>query len=167
MRRRVREPPGSLRSQGARTDEYVQALKALWTEAVPSFSGRYVSFPPLYCNPKPVQAGGPPIWVGGAGPAALERVARIGAGWVASGESPQELARHLAWIRARAAELGRNDADSIGLLAPAVWRPDRGEMSQHLAELGEAGVTEALVPVQGKSPEEAAEFVRSIPEMLR
>jgi probable F420-dependent oxidoreductase len=152
--------------RGSRTDEYLQALKVLWTEETPSFAGRFVSFPPLYCNPKPHQADGPPIWIGGAGPAALERVARIGAGWVAGGETPSELGHHLAWIRTRAAELGRTDANLIGLLVQGVWRPDRSELSSYLAELRDAGVTEVVVPVQGKSPEEAADFVRSIPALL-
>jgi probable F420-dependent oxidoreductase len=152
--------------RGARTDEYMDAMRVLWTEETPSYSGRYVSFPPLYCNPKPVQAGGPPIWVGGGGKAALERVARYGAGWVPGGRTPEELARDLAWIRNRAAELGRTDAEEIGMLAQGVWRPDRDDLRLLLRDLRAAGVTEAIVPVQGKTPEEARDFVRSIPELL-
>jgi len=152
--------------RGSRTDEYLEALRVLWTAEQPSFSGRFVSFPPLYCNPKPRQVGGPPIWVGGAGPAAMERVARVGAGWVAGGEEPAELARNLAWIRARAEALGREDADSIGLLVQGAWRPDRGDLMRYLSELQEAGVSEVVVPVQGKTPEEATDFVHSIPELL-
>ncbi len=152
--------------RGTRTDEYIRAMKVLWTEEVPSFSGRFVSFPPLYCDPKPAQPGGPPIWVGGGGPAAFERVARYGAGWVAGGAPPDELARDIVAIRRRAANLGREDAEAIGLLVQGVWRPDRDDLRRHLRELRAAGVTEAVVPVQGKTPAEAREFVLSIPELL-
>jgi len=152
--------------RGSRTDEYVRAMQVLWTEEVPAFSGRFVSFPPLYCNPKPAQAGGPPIWVGGGGKAAFERVARYGAGWVAGGAPPDELARDIVAIRRRAAELGREDADDIGLLVQGVWRPDRDDLRRHLRDLRAAGVTEAVVPVQGKTPAEARDFVLSIPELL-
>jgi probable F420-dependent oxidoreductase len=152
--------------RGARTDEYVQAMKVLWTDEKPSFAGEFVSFDAIYCNPKPAQAGGPPIWVGGTSQVALERTARYGAGWVAGGTDGDELARKLAWIRSRAEELGRSDAAQIGMLAQGVWRPDRRDLSDLLRHLRDSGVTEVVVPVQGKDPQEARDFVLSIPDLL-
>jgi probable F420-dependent oxidoreductase len=153
--------------RGRRTDEYVEALTALWTAETPSFAGEFVSFPPLYCNPKPVQPGGPPIWIGGYGEAALDRTARYGAGWVAGGTDGPRLAATLADIRARARDdYGRDDADNIGLLVQGVWRADRGELRDVLLGLQDAGITEVVVPVQGKTPAEARDFVLSIPSLL-
>jgi alkanesulfonate monooxygenase SsuD/methylene tetrahydromethanopterin reductase-like flavin-dependent oxidoreductase (luciferase family) len=43
------------------TQEYVMAMKALWTEAEPSFAGEYVRFPKVKSYPKPVQKPHPPI----------------------------------------------------------------------------------------------------------
>lgn len=152
--------------RGERTDEYVDALRALWTEEAPSFSGRYLSFPALYCNPKPVQEGGPPIWIGGDGPAAFDRIARYGAGWVAGGTDARRLARDLAGIRARARDLGRSDADSIGVVVQGLWRPDWSDLAGVVRTMRDEGITEVIVPVQGKSPEEARDFVHRIPSLL-
>ena len=152
--------------RGERTDEYVEALRALWTEEEPSFSGSFLHFPPLYCNPKPVQPGGPPIWIGGYGETAFERIARYGSGWVAGGGDVGKMVSDLEGIRARARALGRTDADDIGVVVQGVWRPDRADLARVLRELQDAGVTEAIVPVQGKGPEEARSFVLSIPELL-
>lgn len=150
--------------RGARTDEYVAAMRTLWTDDTPSFDGEFVSFPPIYCNPKPVQPGGPEIWIGGYGEAAYDRVARYGVGLVGGG-TPEEVAKRTADLQARARDLGREDADEIGLMAQ-FWLPDRNELSRRIRELRDAGLKEMCVPVQGKSPEEAREFVLSIPELL-
>jgi probable F420-dependent oxidoreductase len=67
--------------RGARTDEYVPAMRALWTQEKPTFAGKYVKFSGIQARPRPVQPGGPPIVVGGASDAALERAARYAQGW--------------------------------------------------------------------------------------
>lgn len=69
------------RERGARTDECIAVMRALWNEEKPSFSGRFWNFDNVRAMPRPVQVGGPPIIVGGASNAALERAARHGQGW--------------------------------------------------------------------------------------
>ena len=69
------------RERGARTDEYVPAMRALWTLEKPAFEGRFVRFSGIQSRPRPVQPGGPPIVVGGASAAALERAVRYAQGW--------------------------------------------------------------------------------------
>ncbi|HEY3629890.1 MAG TPA: TIGR03619 family F420-dependent LLM class oxidoreductase, partial [Jatrophihabitantaceae bacterium] len=64
-----------------RVDEYVQALRALWTMEHPSFHGRHVSFEGIDAYPRPVQRAGPPVVVGGEGPAALTRALTLADGW--------------------------------------------------------------------------------------
>ena len=150
--------------RGARTDEYIRALHVLWTEDKPSFQGEFISFPPLYCNPKPAQPGGIPIWVGGFGSAAFDRVARLGAGWVAGKADPAKLEAGIAEIRKRAADLGR-DPNEIGITTQ-IWQTDRAEIQAMLRQLRDIGVTEACVPVQGKTPKAVTEYVRAIPELL-
>ena len=68
-------------SRGARTDEYIEAMRALWTQPKPSFAGNFVKFDQIQAQPRPVQSGGPPIVVGGASPAALRRAVTHGNGW--------------------------------------------------------------------------------------
>jgi probable F420-dependent oxidoreductase len=67
--------------RGAITNEYLEALKLLWTQDVASYQGRYVSFEGVHTAPRPVQSPHPPIWVGGPSDAALRRVVLYGNAW--------------------------------------------------------------------------------------
>jgi probable F420-dependent oxidoreductase len=69
------------RERGARTDEAMQALRALFRGRA-SFSGRFFSFEDVLIEPGPAQPGGPPLWVGGRSPAAIRRAANLGDGWI-------------------------------------------------------------------------------------
>ena len=69
------------KQRGARTDEYVHAMRSLWNDPSPSFSGKYVNFDQIQAMPRPVQDGGPPIIIGGASDAALRRAAEYAQGW--------------------------------------------------------------------------------------
>ncbi|HET6212314.1 MAG TPA: LLM class F420-dependent oxidoreductase [Micromonosporaceae bacterium] len=71
----------SLADRGARTDEYLAAMRALWDEPVPAFDGRFVSFAGVIQRPRPVQQPHPPIVIGGETPAALRRAVQSGNGW--------------------------------------------------------------------------------------
>lgn len=71
----------SLADRGARTDEFLAAMRCLWSEPVPAFAGRHVSFADVIQQPLPVQRPHPPIVVGGHSPAALRRAVRSGNGW--------------------------------------------------------------------------------------
>jgi alkanesulfonate monooxygenase SsuD/methylene tetrahydromethanopterin reductase-like flavin-dependent oxidoreductase (luciferase family) len=67
--------------RGALTDEYLAAIKILWTHDVASFKGRHVAFQDVHTAPRPVRVPHPPIWVGGASDAALRRTIRYGDAW--------------------------------------------------------------------------------------
>ena len=68
-------------SRGARTDEYIDAMRELWNAPKPAFNGRYVKFWGINAQPRPVQPGGPPVIVGGTSPGALRRAVQRGQGW--------------------------------------------------------------------------------------
>ena len=67
--------------RGAICDEYILALKELWTSDQPHFQGRFCSFGPLTFSPKPVQQPHPPIWIAGDSDRALRRAVELGDGW--------------------------------------------------------------------------------------
>src|SRR5262252_6060372 len=71
----------SLADRGARTDEYLAAMRALWAEPAPAFAGRFASFEGVVQRPRPVQQPHPPIVIGGHSPAALRRAIVSGNGW--------------------------------------------------------------------------------------
>ena len=68
-------------NRGARTDEAMNLMKALWSEDPVSFEGRYYNVDEAHFAPKPFQQPHPPIWVAGGSKAALKRAARIADAW--------------------------------------------------------------------------------------
>lgn len=84
--------------------ERVEAMRALWTSEVASYSGEFVSFGPSWSWPKPVQD--PlPVYVGGNGARVLDRVVRYGDGWMPNVE--WELPSRIAALHTLAADAGR------------------------------------------------------------
>lgn len=71
--------------RGARCDEFLQAMIAIWTEDPVSFDGQFYHIPESKVGPKPLQKPHPPIYVAGFGPYAFERAAKYGSGWNPSG----------------------------------------------------------------------------------
>jgi probable F420-dependent oxidoreductase len=98
--------------RGAVTDEYIDAFRLLWTEHAPRFAGRYTKFDGIVLEPKPVQRPHPPIWVGGEGPAALRRAARIGNAWYPIGSNNQHLLDTLSRLKAGIARLRKATTDA-------------------------------------------------------
>jgi probable F420-dependent oxidoreductase len=95
------------RERGARVDEGLAVCRTLWGPSPASFEGRFTRFAGVVLEPKPVQPGGPPIWVGGRSDAALRRAARLGDGWVSYLVTPERFRTSLARIEAFASEAGR------------------------------------------------------------
>jgi alkanesulfonate monooxygenase SsuD/methylene tetrahydromethanopterin reductase-like flavin-dependent oxidoreductase (luciferase family) len=91
--------------RGKVTDEYIDAFRLLWTEHSPRFNGQYTKIDGIVLEPKPVQKPHPPIWVGGEGPAALRRAARIGNAWYPIGSNNQHLLDTLPRLKAGIAKL--------------------------------------------------------------
>jgi probable F420-dependent oxidoreductase len=94
--------------RGARVDEGIDVVRALWRDTPATFKGRFTRFEGVSIDPKPVQRPGPPIWIGGRSAAALARAGRRGDGWVSYVVTPQRYAESLDTIRAAAAAAGRS-----------------------------------------------------------
>ncbi len=90
-----------LGERGARTDEAMQALRALFANDLPAtFTGRFYSFEGITIAPRPAKPGGPPLWVGGRSEAAIRRAATLGDGWIPIWISPEKLAEGLEQLPA-------------------------------------------------------------------
>src|SRR5829696_7662050 len=74
----------NLADRGVRTDEYLAAMRAIWDETAPSFSGQFVRFTDVMQRPLPVQRPNPPIVIGGSSTAAYRRAIQSGNGFYAS-----------------------------------------------------------------------------------
>lgn len=110
--------------RGPMTDEYVEAMRAIWEQPLASYDGRFVSFTDAEIFPKPVQRPGPPVWVGGWTDHAARRTGRLGDGWVPGWLSPSEMARGAQVVRDSAVEHGR-DPDAITIAVEKLTVIDR------------------------------------------
>ncbi len=130
--------------------ETVRALKTLWSEEKASFSGEFIQFPEVYCNPKPVQ--NPlPVLIGSGNDQTnntpiLRRVAKIADGWLPSMLSVQQMKEQLAELRQYCQEEGRDfSAMDITLLLPAVYL-NIGERPPWALEGSTLGNARDLIP---------------------
>ena len=94
--------------------ESIEVMRALWTQDDAEYHGRYYDFPPVQCNPKPAQEGGPPVILGGNARNVFRRVARWGDGWMPTASSPEQIAAGRAAIDELAESSGRDPAE-IGI----------------------------------------------------
>lgn len=101
-------------TRGRRTDEAIQAMRALWTQPSASFHGDIFSFDGLVSRPQPSTAGGVPIHIGGHAPAAARRAGKFGDGFQPLGLDDTLLVDRLATMRA-AAETAERDPAAIEL----------------------------------------------------
>ncbi len=99
--------------RGKRTDEYIEAIVALWTQDKPEYKGEFVAFGGIQAQPRPLQQPHPPIVVGGMSPSGLRRAARYGNGWYGFALDLEATEQAIAGLRAaeqrfdRDARLGR------------------------------------------------------------
>ena len=92
----------------ARFTEGLALMKALWTEPRVTFDGEFWQLKDVAMEPKPAQKPCPPIWFGGAGPAALRRAARLGDGFFGAGSTPTAtFAAQVQTVREALARPGR------------------------------------------------------------
>ena len=93
--------------RGAVTDEYVEAMQALWTQDRPAYKGRFAAFDKVQAHPQPMQRGGPPIVVGGRTAAAFRRAVTRGHGWYGFGLDVEGAEKALVGLREAAARAPR------------------------------------------------------------
>jgi probable F420-dependent oxidoreductase len=148
----------SFEMRGPRSAEFIRCLKAIWTDEVVDFHGRYYDVPAARVDPRPVQQPHPPVLLGGSAPAALRRAGRIADGWVSSsGQDLRTIGESLDVVRGAASEAGR-DPESLRFVCRGVvrvraaGREDRRPLSGSLDEiradlqtLEDSGVHEVFV----------------------
>jgi probable F420-dependent oxidoreductase len=128
--------------RGARTDESIQAMRALWRDGPSSFHGKHFNFGPAMSFPKPAQTDGIPIHIGGHSSAAAKRAGRLGDGFFpAVGEIPR-LKELFSLMRDEASKAGRN-ADLIEL--SCMGRSD----IDSIKTLRDIGISRLVLPPPG------------------
>jgi probable F420-dependent oxidoreductase len=133
---------GNFKRRWHQTVEYLKAARELWTNEEASFSGEFVSFPKVYCYPKPIQKPYPPIHIGAGGfnqscARALRNTVAIGDGWMPVYLSPNRLKKELATLKQMCEEAGR-DFSKIEISVVLI-RPDSPDPKGFIAQYEEAG----------------------------
>jgi probable F420-dependent oxidoreductase len=93
--------------RGAVADDYLAAMRAIWSEDKPAHQGRFVSFANVQAHPRPVQRPHPPIVIGGRTAPAFRRAVGQGHGWYGFGLDPAGTARALEGLREAAGRVAR------------------------------------------------------------
>lgn len=160
-------------------DEALAVIRGIWTTDDFSFEGRHFSARGITAHPPPVQRPHPPIWIGGNGARARQRVCDHGAGWnpfPAPGwlaqtsrtipmEGIDDLARGLDDLWSRLERTGRDRAEiDVSFTNPAGGAPDAPDFDRDahldgLADLAALGVTWCGVSVPGDDYGRALEVV--------
>jgi probable F420-dependent oxidoreductase len=139
-----------------RTREYIEIMKALWTEDDPVYEGTTFSIKGVRFNPKPVQKPYPPIVVGGTSELALKRTVRYGDGWYGIARSMDE-ARNLIG-RLHELERGAGRARPVELtLSLRTGHPLTADEVRQLADLG-VERTLAGLPLRALEGDELTHF---------
>ena len=117
----------SLAGRGARAEEYVAALRALWSTDR-GYHGSFYDIPPGRQDPPPVQRPGPPVLLGGMSEAAMERAGRVGDGWItASNADLSKIAEFAKVVQNAATGAGRGPAR---IVCRGVVRPGKPAVSK-------------------------------------
>jgi probable F420-dependent oxidoreductase len=133
--------------RGKRTDEAIDAMRALWRDAVSSHAGAIFRFEGAYCYPKPARVGGVPVLIGGESKAAMRRVARRGDGWLPYNLPVEDAPRVIGELKAMTSAEGRDpQALRIVKIVYSNAKPD------DLKRYRDAGVTEFNIASSGEIP---------------
>jgi probable F420-dependent oxidoreductase len=98
----------SLKERGARAEEFIKVLKAIWTNDPVEFQGKYYKLPKSIIMPKPIQKPYPPIYLAGFVPAALKRAAALADGWLPFGMPLEAVTQMIPQFKQMAKEAGRD-----------------------------------------------------------
>ncbi len=128
--------------RGARNDEYIEAMRALWAGPQAEFHGEFVDFPSVTCSPRPVN-GSIPVLVGGDTDAAISRAVRIADGYFPGEGDVERLGALLGRLR-KAAEQADRDPDSIEI--NAMFGVQMAEPVAGVEQMAELGVGRIMIP---------------------
>ncbi len=146
--------------RGARFDDYVVAMKKVWSGEVVEHDSDFINWHGFKSYPLPVQKPHVPIVIGGSKGKIYERIARHGDGWYAPTASPEELAPMLEELKRVCARIGR---DFASIEITTMWPGAGGGKAVEAFE--KIGVSRVVVPLMALGPDPMkgiAELAKSV-----
>jgi len=139
--------------------EYIEAMRALWTQDVAQYEGKHVSFGPSWAYPKPTQEHIPLVIGAGGGPKTFDWIARTADGWMSTPIEP-DLSAKATLLQSIWTDSGRAGQPLIHALATAKPTP------QLLDSWAAAGVTDAIWGLPDKPAPDVVQFLARHAERL-
>jgi len=147
--------------KGARSEEWLAAMIALWSMPQPEFSGRWVKFKGVNAMPRPVQQPHPEIVFGGHTMEAYSRAARLAKGWYGFAQDLDGTAKCVEGLKAACKAAGRRFEDvEVSITPNARVKVDR-DTAKRYADLG----VSRLILLQRGADE--AELLKGVGEVER
>jgi probable F420-dependent oxidoreductase len=148
--------------RGARTREYIDVMRKLWTERSSSHHGEFVDFDGVVSYPKPAGGKAVPVWFGGESNAALRRVAEYGDGWLGFKVQPGDAAAKVRRIEELLRANGRQRSDVHLAVSPYTDPIARDDLKRYR----DAGIDEVALLMRGR-PTGASEILPAMEQMAR
>ena len=142
--------------RGARADEYIDAIRELWTSSEPEFAGQFVNYKGIQSRPLAYQNGGPPVIVGGTSKAAYRRAIQKGHGWygfalnVASSQESVDALKTLSESTSRRSDLGELEIS----ITPRVPLTD-----DVIKQFEDMGVSRLILLQNGQNEDQLLEYI--------
>jgi probable F420-dependent oxidoreductase len=159
--------------RGQLLTDTLAALKVLWRDTPAAFQSPTLSFRDIYCEPKPLQSGGVPLWIAGTlNKRNLERVVEYGDAWIPiMGESIEGIAAGTAIVRELWSAAGRDPAHlqvqaPLRMAMSGDGRPDLARSMASVPELLAAGATDIQVALRAFA-RDAADAPNAMDEIVR
>jgi len=138
----------SYERRGRLLDHTMEVCQLLWREQTVQYDADGLTFDKIHQMPKPLQAGGVPVWVSGTvNQRSMERLARFGSGWIPWGDDAEDIEQGIARMRAAVSELGRDPSDlgvvgNLMMVRDADGQVDMEATMTQAPAMVDAGVTD-------------------------
>ena len=153
--------------RGVLLDDAIDVYRAAMADEFPTHDGALTSVSDLGISPRPIQDGGPPVWVGGSSPAALRRAGQRGDGWIPQGTPRADMPAQIEQLLAHRGAAGNAKPIDLGAMAEPVymgqpsWDIGRyslaGSPDEHVERInayGAMGVSHVQVKFRSRSADE-------------
>lgn len=146
----------SFEERGARTDEYIDAIRELWTSEKPEFKGKFVNYRDIQSRPLAYQNGGPPVIVGGTSKAAYRRAIQKGHGWYGFALTAASSQESIVALKALSESTDRNS--NLGELEISIT-PRVPLTDDVVKEFEDMGVSRLILLQIGQNEEQMLAFI--------
>jgi probable F420-dependent oxidoreductase len=133
----------SFERRGARFDDYIEAMKKIWSGEVVEHKSDFLNWSGFKSYPVPVQKPGVPCIIGGSKGKVFERIAKHGDGWYAPAQNADDLESMLKPLDEACAAVGR-DRSTVEI--STMWIPQMEDIDV-VKRYEDLGVSRLVVPV--------------------